>query len=49
MLVENLDLEHLRYVITVSARNGAGWGAEKEGIEIGMQAAGVSVTHGRAT
>ena len=46
---KNLDLEHLRYVITVSARNGAGWGAEKEGIGIGMQAAVVSVTHGRAT
>ena len=30
MLVENLDLEHLRYMITVSARNGAGWGKKRE-------------------
>lgn len=30
-LVENLDLEHLRYVITVSARNGAGWGGGERG------------------
>ena len=35
MMIEKLDLNHLRYVMTVAARTDAGWGPETEGIVIG--------------
>ena len=34
MMIEKLDLNHLRYVITVAARTDAGWGW-KQGTVIG--------------
>ena len=41
--IDGLDLGRVRYVVTISARTGAGRGPETEAVAIGTQAPGVSV------
>ena len=41
--IDGLDLDRVRYLVTISARTGAGRGPETEIVTIGTQAPGVSV------
>ena len=41
--IDGLDLGRVRYLVTISARTGAGQGPETEAVAIGTQAPGVSV------
>ena len=41
--IDGLDLDRVRYLVTISARTGAGRGPETETVAIGTQAPGVSV------
>ena len=41
--INGLDLDQVRYLVTISARTGAGRGPETETVAIGTQAPGVSV------